>query len=1017
MLNNFRLILIFFWFPLSFHLAQLEKLSGPNLYSDSEIYLDENKNWYSTSVVVNFASNTINLKNGITKAKLSDIQSINIVDAFEEIEKKYGVFTLEKLFPDASPEDTIGEDIVTGEKVILRDESQFYKLNFEKIICIETLITELIKIPGVKNVDKPFAAISTYTPSDYSASEQWALDMIEATKAWDITTGSEQVNIGISDQFSSTDINNLHIELRNNKVIFNPNNYSLGHGQITSGCASALTDNNLGIASIGYNTKLMFGAGNESGIRQLRANGAHIINCSWISAIESYYVETAIYNALKSGVIITATVGNSQEDLPNGTIPFVTFPGAYNFPDIGRQVIAVTSTYLDNNSEFFPYSSSGRWNYSPGTDPVNYPYPAFVDVSAPGVSVKCLSKTNSEDYDYYSGTSISAPIVAGLIALIRSIYPSLTPEIAYKILVCTTDKVGNDPYSYTGLYNQTWNQYMGYGRINAYKALKYTLENYGGTLSKSLTIPSSGTTWNFQPGVSINFGNGASLIVRGQLYANGTSSRPIVFTSSEKIPGKGDWAGIRFLNSNCTSVLNYCEISYATNGIYLDNSNLILDNSYIHHNQSSNLSVVNGAYSSMLWYNTMSSSTYGIYAINDVSLHFSLNNVVGGNSMHNNTVNLTCSNNCYIFLGSTTYPCYNSLYNCSSPYSAFATGSSEVKAEKVWWGTSNENDLLFLTDGSSEIDYSPCLTSNPGIGSPLESIISTSNIVNFNSSPLNSVSSASHTMNTTNPESLYETGSNYYEESPDKAIEYWQSLIESFPESDYATRALVRLYHAELDSTKTKLSSYLDNECNSILNKTDIKSNRLAEKAMILKTYKTLRENDLITASNLAKQMTDSYSNSQGELYGLYTLATNEDMSNSIAAFKQLKKNYPDEVLTLFAREMRGEKVNWASGQTDSSKQIKEDDIEQEYALSLTDNYPNPFNPATIITFTLPESDNIQLIVYDILGREVKKLANGLYQAGKHKFQFNAYDLASGVYIYKLKTSTATLTKKMMLLK
>lgn len=85
---------------------------------------------------------------------------------------------------------------------------------------------------------------------------------------------------------------------------------------------------------------------------------------------------------------------------------------------------------------------------------------------------------------------------------------------------------------------------------------------------------------------------------------------------------------------------------------------------------------------------------------------------------------------------------------------------------------------------------------------------------------------------------------------------------------------------------------------------------------------------------------------------------------------------------------------------------------------SLSQNYPNPFNPSTKIDYTLKATGKVTLIVYDVLGREVASLVNGVQSAGKHSATFNADNLASGVYIYSLTTSDGfKLTKKMILMK
>lgn len=85
---------------------------------------------------------------------------------------------------------------------------------------------------------------------------------------------------------------------------------------------------------------------------------------------------------------------------------------------------------------------------------------------------------------------------------------------------------------------------------------------------------------------------------------------------------------------------------------------------------------------------------------------------------------------------------------------------------------------------------------------------------------------------------------------------------------------------------------------------------------------------------------------------------------------------------------------------------------------ALYNNYPNPFNPTTAIKFTLINNANVELRVYDILGREVRNLLSGEVTSGEHTVQFDASYLASGVYIYQLKVNGSILqTRKMLLLR
>ena len=84
---------------------------------------------------------------------------------------------------------------------------------------------------------------------------------------------------------------------------------------------------------------------------------------------------------------------------------------------------------------------------------------------------------------------------------------------------------------------------------------------------------------------------------------------------------------------------------------------------------------------------------------------------------------------------------------------------------------------------------------------------------------------------------------------------------------------------------------------------------------------------------------------------------------------------------------------------------------------SLSQNYPNPFNPSTTINYSLPQKGFISLKVYNLLGEEVRTLFEGIKQSGNYTARFDSEELASGVYLYKLKTANYIETKKMLLLK
>ena len=84
---------------------------------------------------------------------------------------------------------------------------------------------------------------------------------------------------------------------------------------------------------------------------------------------------------------------------------------------------------------------------------------------------------------------------------------------------------------------------------------------------------------------------------------------------------------------------------------------------------------------------------------------------------------------------------------------------------------------------------------------------------------------------------------------------------------------------------------------------------------------------------------------------------------------------------------------------------------------SLSQNYPNPFNPVTKINFAIPKQGFVTLKVYDMLGRMVSELLSGYKQAGSYSVDFNAGNLSSGVYFYRLEVNGFSDIKKMILVK
>lgn len=93
----------------------------------------------------------------------------------------------------------------------------------------------------------------------------------------------------------------------------------------------------------------------------------------------------------------------------------------------------------------------------------------------------------------------------------------------------------------------------------------------------------------------------------------------------------------------------------------------------------------------------------------------------------------------------------------------------------------------------------------------------------------------------------------------------------------------------------------------------------------------------------------------------------------------------------------------------------KENDIQT--AFQLNQNYSNPFNPVTTITYSLPVASNVTLKIFDASGREVTTLENKYRNAGTYKIDFDAKQLASGIYFYRIEAGKYVSTRKLVLVK
>jgi len=154
--------------------------------------------------------------------------------------------------------------------------------------------------------------------------------------------------------------------------------------------------------------------------------------------------------------------------------------------------------------------------------------------------------------------------------------------------------------------------------------------------------------------------------------------------------------------------------------------------------------------------------------------------------------------------------------------------------------------------------------------------------------------------------------------------------------------------------------------------------------------------------------------NNNDEEAGIYTLITTPEELNKIALPIAIKRKEADISFSFRAAGYDGEILSQLT------RELNIVNIPREFALH--QNYPNPFNPITTIEYDLPRESYVSLIVFDLLGRQVKQLVNGRVVSGYHQVIWNSTDdygqpLGSGMYFYRIQAGEFIQTRKMVLLK
>ena len=381
---------------------------------------------------------------------------------FNDLLNALGVVSFGKKFPKSPiPRKTHNE---LGQAYA--DISLIYELKYSQPHLIEYAINGLLDLDLFVYVEPRYKDFITFVPNDPELGTQWHLAKVKAYEAWDIQKGDSSIIVAIIDTGFDID----HIDLKDNvaynyadpingidddgdgyidnfrgwDLVDNDNNPQIGfsdHGIHVAGCAVTTPHNGVGGAGVGYNTRLMpLKAGDGGGISHgyegivyAAEHGADFINCSWGNFTPNAFSQDIItYATINHDALVTCGAGNKgTEDL--------FYPASYDY------ALSVGSTTPSDARAGF-----SEFNYR-------------LDVMTPGQDI--WSTIDSSKYGYNFGTSMSAPMAAGIAAIIKAEYPWLNALQIKEQLCVTADNIDTVPP------NQDKANKLGCGRVNMLTAL------------------------------------------------------------------------------------------------------------------------------------------------------------------------------------------------------------------------------------------------------------------------------------------------------------------------------------------------------------------------------------------------------------------------------------------------------------------------------------------------------------------------------------------------------------------
>lgn len=313
------------------------------------------------------------------------------------------------------------------------------------------------KIPLVEYLDEPQLVVDDYTPNDYHT-YQTHLDLIRVKEAYNYYKDLPKIPLALTDTYFED-----HEDLMPFIDIWGSNSIVDYHGTYVLGLMSAVTDNNLGIASIGYRSPSLASSNvfSDNEVLLIAQAGYRVINCSWLNTCTFNPVQDALYTEIRNDWDALVVFGAGNKHCGGGS--------AYCYPASYDATISVTAITHGTNPDWH--------EQTPGDVTTAYQHNDKVDICAPGYNVYTTdlmgsAGKSSGNYSSGWGTSFAAPQVTATLGVIFTINPCLSADEAEGILLNATD-----PGLYSLPENAPYIGLLGTGRLDVAAAVEAAVQS------------------------------------------------------------------------------------------------------------------------------------------------------------------------------------------------------------------------------------------------------------------------------------------------------------------------------------------------------------------------------------------------------------------------------------------------------------------------------------------------------------------------------------------------------------